>query len=393
MSRLRPAFVIFAAATLQGFAFTLVPALATVFSAAPYAIDASAFGSLFLALTLGAIAAAVTTPLLARRFGMLGVLRFGVAANIAALAALIASTALGSGTAYALLLADTTAIGFGLSVSAINELAATLSNDATRSITVANVLIGLGTALTPLFIGTLILRGMWPLWPALLVAGFAGVLVGSMGWTAQRSASRPSGAAHVPAQLVLFAVAALLYAFCEGAFSSWATSFVHDARRFSLETGERALAGFWFALTGTRALLAVVPIRAAATKLAFVFFPLTIAVTFLLLPTWTSPTGLIFGFVAGGVACSIVFPYAVSLALAALPGDADRTAAVMVAALITGEGIGTYLMGVLRTNAGLSLTQIYRVSACVAVTVAIAALLAVKMAPQHSEPAPRRGGS
>jgi fucose permease len=93
------------------------------------------------------------------------------------------------------------------------------------------------------------------------------------------------------------------------------------------------------------------------------------------------------------VACSIVFPYAVSLALAALPGDADRTAAVMVAALITGEGIGTYLMGVLRTNAGLSLTQIYRVSACVAVTVAIAALLAVKMAPQHSEPAPRRGGS
>jgi fucose permease len=184
---------------------------------------------------------------------------------------------------------------------------------------------------------------------------------------------------------VLFAAAAVLYAFCEGAFSSWATTFAHDDRNFSLETGERALSGFWFALTGTRALLALLPVRAAATKVAFVTFPFAIALTFLLLPAWHSSTTLIFGFVAGGAACSIVFPYAVSLALAAMPGDEDRTASVMVASLITGEGIGTYVMGVLRTNAGLSLTQIYRISAVIAVAVAIAALLAVKRAPLRPE--------
>ncbi|HEY9085520.1 MAG TPA: hypothetical protein VIN40_06255 [Candidatus Tyrphobacter sp.] len=152
--------------------FTLVPALATEFLRAPYGIDAQAFGALFVPLTLGAIVAAAATPLLARKRGMVGVLRLGVIANSLALLALMLSVVLPHQAAYGLLLADRTALGlgFGLNFSAVNELASTLLTRATRSVTIANVLTGLGTAITPLFVGGLAAGGLWPIWPAILVA-------------------------------------------------------------------------------------------------------------------------------------------------------------------------------------------------------------------------------
>lgn len=383
LTKFRPAVVVYSAAALQGFSFTLVPALATVFSAAPYNINAGAFGGLFVALTLGAIVAAATTPFIARKYGMVGVLRFGVAANVIGLVALIGSIVLRGAGAYDLLLADTTALGlgFGLNFSALNELASTLSTNPTRSITTANVLTGLGTALTPLFVGTLVARGLWSLWPAMLVVAFLCVLLLSSGWTRAHIAPGHSAKrSALPRGLVLFGVAALLYAFCEGAFSSWATTFAQIDHRFSLATGEAALSGFWLALTATRVVAALVP-RALEPRRAFLLFPVAIGVAFLLLPISTTPPLLVLGFIAGGVACSIVFPYAMSLAFFAMPDDKDRVAAVLVGALMAGEGLGTFTIGVLRTNLGFSLSEIYRWSAVVALALAIVAALSISASP------------
>lgn len=377
----RPAVVVYAAATLQGFAFTLVPALATVFAAAPYNINARAFGGLFITLTLGAIAAAAATPFVARKCGMTDVLRFGIVANIIGLCALMGSVVIRHGGAYELLLLDTTALGlgFGLNFSAVNDLASALSTNATRSITTANVLTGLGTALTPLLVGALVSRGMWVLWPASLVVAFSGVLLASLGWKSATGVNGVKGTA-LSRRLLLFGVAALLYAFCEGMFSSWATSFAQIDRRFSFATGEAALSGFWLALTGTRLFAALIP-RALRPRSAFILFPIAIGVAFVLLPFWTTPFLFVLGFVGGGVACSIVFPYAMSLAFNALPDDKDRAAAVLVGALMAGEGLGTFAIGVLRTNAGLSLSEIYRWSGIVALALAIVAALAVRASP------------
>jgi len=371
---------------LQGFAFTLVPSLATVFSAAPYGIDAQAFGGLFVPLTLGAIAAAAVTPLLARRRGMVGVLGLGIIANVIGLAALVASIALPARAAYGLLLVDTTAlgIGFGLNFPAVNELASVLSANATRSVTIANVFTGLGTALTPLLVGSLVARGLWPAWPSILAACFFGVLVLSYGW---KIAPAPTGSTPlrhpIPRALVVFGVAVLLYAFCEGAFSSWATTFAHTERRFSLATAEAALSGFWLALTGTRLVAALIT-RALQPRLALIVFPIAIAVAVFVLPTWTTAPLLVLGFIAGGIACSIVFPYAMSLALSAMPKDANRVASVLVGALMTGEGLGTFLIGVLHSNFEVSLAEIYRWSALVALALAIVAMLSRSASPESA---------
>ena len=381
----RSTVVVYGAAMLQGFAFTLVPSLATLFSAAPYSIGASAFGALFIPLTLGAIVAAMLAPVLARRRGMVGVLGIGVVANIFGLVALIASVAVRGHAAYVLLLVDTSAlgIGFGLNFSAVNELASRLSSRSTRDVTFANVLTGLGTSLTPLFIGAFVARGIWPLWPVVLALAFTAILVLSVGWRTATPAPVARTHGKIPLALLLFGGAALLYAFCEGAFSSWATTFVHIDRSFTLATGEAALAGFWFALTLTRVALALSS-RYIPARIAFAAFPFAIAAAFFALPLWRTPLLLVGGFAIAGIACSIVFPYAMSLAFAAMPADEDRVAGVLVGALMTGEGFGTFAIGLLRSDAGVALASIYRVAALVALALAIVAILAVRSSPRSA---------
>ncbi len=381
----RAAIVVYGAAMLQGFAFTLVPSLATLFAGAPYAIDASAFGALFLPLTLGAILAALLTPALARRRGMVGVLGIGVLANIFGLIALVASVAVHGHAAYLLLLVDTSAlgIGFGLNFSAVNELASQLSARATRDVTFANVLTGLGTSLTPLFIGAFVAHGIWPLWPVVLALAFAAIFVLSIGWHTTAPAHVARTKNTLPPALLLFGGAALLYAICEGAFSSWATTFVHIDRSFSLATGEAALAGFWLALTLARVAFALSS-RFIPARIAFAVLPLAIAAAFVLLPLWRTSLLLVGGFVLAGIACSVVFPYAMALAFAAMPADEDRVAGVLVGALMTGEGFGTFAIGLLRSDAGMALATIYRAAAVVAFALAIVAILAVRSSPRKA---------
>lgn len=381
----RAAIVVYGAAMLQGFAFTLVPSLATLFAGAPYAIDASAFGALFLPLTLGAILAALLTPALARRRGMVGVLGIGVLANIFGLIALVASVAVHGHAAYLLLLVDTSAlgIGFGLNFSAVNELASQLSARATRDVTFANVLTGLGTSLTPLFIGAFVAHGIWPLWPVVLALAFAAIFVLSIGWHTTAPAHVARTKNTLPPALLLFGGAALLYAICEGAFSSWATTFVHIDRSFSLATGEAALAGFWLALTLARVAFALSS-RFIPARIAFAVLPLAIAAAFVLLPLWRTSLLLVGGFVLAGIACSVVFPYAMALAFAAMPADEARVAGVLVGALMTGEGFGTFAIGLLRSDAGMALATIYRAAAVVAFALAIVAILAVRSSPRKA---------
>ena len=382
--RWRPATVVYGAGMLQGFAFTLVPALATVFAAAPYHINSRGFGILFIPLTVGAVIGAALTPKIAPKTDTVTVLRAGVIANIAALVALLIASRTSGATAYILLLIDTTALGlgFGLNFSAVNELASRLSANETTSVTLANVVTGLGTSLTPIIVGGFISHGAWWLWPAVLLAAFTLLFMLSLGWRQQRSsATRPPREFSRP--LIIFGVAALLYAFCEGTFSSWATTFAHLDRGFSLTTGEAALTAFWLALTLTR-LAAAFATRLIVPRVAIVVFPVLIAAAFFCLPLWHTATLLIIGFALGGIACSIVFPFAMSLALDVMRNDADLVAGVMVAALMTGEGFGTFVVGALHADLHISLPAIYRSAAVVALALAIASMLARSASPESA---------
>ncbi len=358
--------ILYGAGLLQGFAFVLIPALGTYLKGSPYHLSASQYGSLFLPMTAGAIASALSAGGVDRHVGTQGVLRIGLGANALALLLLITSAAYaGQPAAYALLLAETAllGLGFGFNLAAINHLAAEhFPEHETAAITLLNAVIGGSTALSPLILDRFEVIRHWWLWPALLAAGFVTILLLSLTLPGSRTLTASAREDPVPGQpLWMFVAAVLLYAVVEGTFGSWADLYVSGSHGLSARDGAWALSAFWGAMTAFRLGFSLVPPRLAPPWLVYRVSPVAIALCFLALPLVSSPAALIATFAGAGAACSIYYPYSMSFALETYTLSQTRVAGLLVAALMAGEGIGSYALGPLQGS--LSLAKIYGFSA------------------------------
>ncbi len=187
---------------------------------------------MFLPQACLAVTAALAEGGLARRFGAKRVYLAGLAADLVAMLLLIASRFVegDQSVAYGLLLAATAFLGagFGLTVPSVNTFAAAFHPDAVdRSVLVLNSLLGLGTALAPVFVAVFVGLGAWVGLPVLAALAVAGLMVvsarlplragGAAGDGAAGGAGAGTGArrARVPAGFWVFAGFAVLYGFCE----------------------------------------------------------------------------------------------------------------------------------------------------------------------------------
>jgi MFS family permease len=134
------------------------PAASTIFTDPDeYGLTNTQYGFLFIPQVVTAIAASLLGAALARRFGTKRVYLAGLAAGLTSMSLLIVSTLFESSTYWALLvLLVATAFlgtGFGMTVPTINTMTAAFHPDAAeRSVLVLNALLGLGTALAPVFV-------------------------------------------------------------------------------------------------------------------------------------------------------------------------------------------------------------------------------------------------
>jgi MFS family permease len=252
--------------------------------------------------------------------------------------------------------------GFGLNLSVINHFAAVLFPQRDiAAITVLNAVIGGATALSPLILGWFGVHWSWWLWPLSIGAAFAVTIVVS--WTGREQApqcrERGSGV-ELSRLLGLFGFAVLIYAVVEGSFGSWATLYAGN-HHFAPRWGTKALAAFWGAMTAFRLLLGVAPGRWLPPRLLYLISPAAIAVSFIAVAKVATATGLVIAFACAGAACSIYYPFSMSFALQAFPRAQTGTAGVLVAALMTGEGVGSWLPGPLQHWSDLA--AIYAVSA------------------------------
>ncbi len=175
---------VYAAGLVQGVVLVTFPAASTIFTApGSYGLSSTQYGAMFLPQACLAVTAALAEGGLARRFGAKRVYLAGLAADLAAMLLLIASRFVigDKPVAYGLLLAATAFLGagFGLTVPSLNTFAAAFHPDAVdRSVLVLNSLLGLGTALAPVFVAVFVGLGAWvglPVLAALAVAGLMAV--------------------------------------------------------------------------------------------------------------------------------------------------------------------------------------------------------------------------
>ncbi|MBI3575511.1 MAG: MFS transporter [Gammaproteobacteria bacterium] len=337
---------IYLAGFLQGSAFVLIPALGNTLAAAPYHFSSSAYALLFLPQTAGAIIGAAAAGWVQRHLGMGRLFRLGLLANLLAMLLLLGA-AHGSGQlAYALMLTESLllGVGFGWTLAAINHYSAYFfSRSASAAITLLNAVIGGATALSPLVLSALQARWNWAVWPLALAIGFA------IAWLPRLpEADDETRSVFWPRGLLPFVLVVLVYAICEGSFGSWASVYLSVDKHLGNHAGTLALSAFWGSMTLMRGVLAALPQRWVSRRRLLLISAVGIAACFAALPWLSDRWALVGAFALAGAASSIYYPFVMSSSLARFPRQQTQVAGLVVAALMVGEGLGSYGLGLLQ---------------------------------------------
>jgi MFS family permease len=256
--------VVYLAGAVQGIALVTFPAASSIFIERDgYDLSTAQYGAMFVPQVIAAITASLLGARAARRHGAKPILVAGLAANLLSMVLLVASQPLeGDGAvAYAMLLAATSflGVGFGLTVPALNTLTATFHPDRVdTSVLALNALLGLGTALAPVFVAIFVGLGFWWGLPA-MSAGLLAVLLAIGARMPLRTPRIDAGAETaatrgIPRRFWIFAAFAVLYGFSETMNGNWAQLDMTQQVGASATVASIALTTFWAMVTVGRVL-------------------------------------------------------------------------------------------------------------------------------------------
>ena len=377
---------VYAAGLVQGITLVTFPAASTIFtSRSGFGLSSAQYGTMFLPQVVAAILASLGGARLAARAGWKLVYLGGLAANLASMALLVGSrlTESDQSAAYPILLVATACLGlgFGLAVPAVNTFTAEFHPGAVdRSVLVLNALLGLGTALAPVFVAIFTGLGFWVGLPVLAAVLVLGLLVVSLRLPL-RGPARPQAPAPaagrrraLPSLFWLFAVFATLYGFCETMNGNWSQIDLVSLH-VSATTAALTLTLFWAMVTAGRVLIAVIQ-RWIPSRVAYHVLPFVLAGAFVfitLLPSGTAWTGVI-AFGLAGLGCSALLPLTISFGQEAMTAISASVASGVIAFYQLGYGLAAFGVGPLR-SAGITLPEIYAGAAVAAVALGLLSLL------------------
>jgi len=312
---------------------------------------------------------------LARRLGLQPLLWLAAAGNGLSQLALAASLWVMPALAFPTILLGTALLGwsFGLGGAPLNSYPPRFfPQRAPAAVVALHTLLGLGLMVGPLLADGFGRAGLWIGFPLSLLglSGLLALLAATVrlpqdagGETERHATPNPplkSGAFWV------FAAIAVLYAFAEGTFSNWAVIYLREAKALPTGVAALALSVFWGAMVAGR-LLVSVAVAWVAPLTIWLSLPALMIAAFLLLPaanTLALGLGL---FALAGLACSAFFPLTITLASTRFPEHVAWVSSMLIAALMVGVGLGSFVIGSLRE--WLTLEHLYRLSALYPVAV------------------------
>ncbi|HXJ22048.1 MAG TPA: MFS transporter [Polyangia bacterium] len=391
MAQRKQVVAVYGAGLLQGLALVTFPAASAVFTdRSAYALTSGEYGAMFVPQTIMAISAALLGGQAQRRWGGKRVFLAGLGANLCSMALLVGSRfALGAhALAYPLLLLATALMGtgFGLTVPALNTLAAALFPDRVDVAVLAlNALLGMGTALAPLLIGMFVHLGAW--WGLPLAVG---VLLGALLAFSLPLSLAAAGAAEARAvrtrRFWMFIAFAFGYGVVETLNGNWAILYMRGVLGSPADLASLALTLFWAMATAGRILFAAVerwlPARATFRLLPWAIGLALIAIS--LVPGSKAALGVAaFGF--AGLGCSALLPLTISL------GRGDAPAGHLIAGYQLGYGVAALGIAPLQGRAGIGLRTLFGAATGVALVLAVLAALLVGGGRRRTRAAPGPG--
>jgi MFS family permease len=336
-----------------------------------------------------AIASSLLGAGLTRNMGIKRIYLLGLIADLLAMMFLVLSQFVmhNHPLAYGILLIATTfmGVGFGLTVPAINTFAAAFfPHNVDKAVLVLNALLGVGTALAPVFVAIFVGLGIWWGLPVLVAALAIALLFFSLrlplGEGTQSNVTEArKGGTRLPARFWVFATFALLYGICETMNGNWASLYMTKKLEAGTTLASLALTMFWGAVTAGRILFAVIekwfPERRTCEVLPFVM-----AIAFFV-TSFLSPSHPYFGILAfslAGLGCSALLPLTMSFAEEELTTIKASVAGGLIAFYQIGYGIAAFGVGPLQNRAGLELNTIYGGTAIFALVMSALSFVVVR---------------
>ena len=392
---------VYATGVLQGLALVTFPAASGVLTDPTYyGLSASAYGGLFLPQAVMAVVAALAGAALSRRLPTKPLLVAGLAANVLSMALLLASQAVeGQSVAYPVLLLATAllGIGFGLTVPAINTLAAAFfPATVDRAILVLNALLGLGTTLAPVLVAVFVAAGAWWGLPAVTCALLIVALLMSVRLPLRNAPRVPVAAGAprrgLPRRFWVFAAAALVYGIVETMNGNWATIDMTDGLGATATAASLALTAFWGMVTVGRLAFAALQ-KWIPPRVVYRVLPFVLAVAFVAISRLQPGNSLagIAAFGLAGLACSAMLPLTISFGEDELTTITASVAAGLIAAYQVGYGIAAYGVGPLESTLGVGLSTLYLWAAIAAVILGLLAFVVVRPVRHSPSQLPAKG--
>jgi MFS transporter, FHS family, glucose/mannose:H+ symporter len=245
-----------------------------------------------------------------------------------------------------------------------------------------NALLGLGTALAPVFVAIVVALGAWWLLPV-VVACVMALLFGVASTqplhvsAGAEDTLTPISWSRLPPRFWLYAAAVFLYGMLETLNGNWSMLYLSSERGVSSRDASFALTAFWVMVTVGRVLIAAIS-RWVAARWIYVVLPLLLLVTFQIAARVQDETEGIVAFGLAGLACSAFLPLSISFSGNEFP----RLSAVMAGELIAfyqlGYGVAAFGIGPLHDQLGLTFAAIFAAGSIVALPLAVVAALVTR---------------
>lgn len=371
---------------LQGLTLVSFPASSAILKQMHGFTDAQ-YGAIFLPQVAFTVLGAVGGGALARRLGLQRLLWLAVLGNGLSQLALAASAWLAPSEAFPVILMGTAAmgLGFGLAGAPINAYPPLFFPRHSHSAVVAlHTLLGLGLAVGPLLVSCFSAMDAWVGFPLLLLAISAVLAMAAalVKLPHEHVAAGPVVQAEMPHPVSsipfwVFAIVAVAYAFAEGTFSNWAVIYLREVKNLPAEIAALSLSSFWIAMVLGRLLVSALVVR-VMPQLVWLTLPVLMIAAFLLLPYANNAMLGLGLFGLAGLSCSAFFPLTITLASERFPVHVAWVSSMLIAALMVGVGMGSFVIGPLRD--WLPLEQVYRFSVIYPVLVIFLALWLVSSA-------------
>ncbi len=357
-------FLIYGCAALIGVNLVAVPA-SSVFLKELHGMSDQVYGAVFLPQLLTAVAGALLAGKVVLNWSLKSMLVLSIIMFALSLSSLALSSQFSADIALILIMLSTALFGFGFGFGGgpLNGIVCLQYPDTSSSaLTVLHMMAGMGLVFGPFYYNAFEALGLWTLGPA-LASGVAVLFAIGLALRLETDIPQVSEeeGSRLPTREVYFWLMvgiALLYGFVEATFSNWASIFVTESRGMSAAVAATALSAFWGGVTFGR-FVASFLLRVINPATLLGIAPFAIALSLVVIPFSDSVPEVIASFALAGLSCSAFFPLMISVSSEPYPHAVSWIVSMLTAALMTGVGLVSFLVGNVTQSIPMEKVYIY----------------------------------